>query len=332
MSLSSGDFRPEALLYFRERARLAHLDGNGVLVNHLAAIALDETTKLQNSKANALPVSTWAWSTIFAMFWLTDSYMLDEVENKLKDAHGTGKADEELLVVLKGYCWLVRQPLDYKCEKVIEAFKKAKLHWAHEQNACEFDVLLIHCVELLWYRNPRDDGWSALANEWATIAPKALSKQLLAAVQRLRLQVSMVVLGAPAINDLTIDSEWDTYSWVPRMWRSYFDCNYASIETILSAQSPRYDGTATIARMLFDMRHQTRLHGVFGDPQAIGLTRRRLMTSTVPELVFEEIRKEVGDEVITELYLAQGGAWQRFFGFTLAMLLELSALRRWDLG
>jgi hypothetical protein len=331
MTKAIPDSRLETLIYLRERARLAHLDGNGILVNHLAAIALEEMKKPQAPGTAAPPVSAWAWAVVFGLFWLTDSYMLDEVEKALKKITGATDSDEELLNILRAYDWLVRQPLDPACERQRTELQKAALNWAKEPDTPEYEVLLTHAVELLWFRNPRGVDWAEIVKIWATRVSSAQEKRLLALRRRLEVQTSMVVLGASAQADLTVDPEWDTLPWIPRLWRCVFDCDFQGIDKILSTESPKQSANTSIARLFFDMRHYNRLRGVFGDPQSIGLTRRRLITTLSAELVFEDIREERASRVIADLYLGPGYAMDRFFGFTLAMLLELAALRRWDI-
>jgi hypothetical protein len=328
MFTSTSDSPPKALVYLREQALVAHLDGNGVLVNHLAAIALDETRKSYESKVLP-PVSSWAWSVVFSLFWLTDDYMLREIEKTLKDVEGTTKADNELLKLLRVYDWLVRQPLDFDCDRQTSDLRDISLEWAGEKNAVELEVLLAHVVELLWYRSPFGD-WTQIATKLAEGTFEGLANRLHALIRRLEIQTSFAVLGAPAAKDLTVDTNWDIAPWVPTLWESVFDCNFAGIEATLQTESPRYSANTPSARLLFDLRHYNRLRGVFGDPQSIGLTRRRLITTASPELVFQDIRENRARRIIAELLSGTGHASDRFFGFTLVMLLELNSLRRWD--
>lgn len=320
------------LAYLRERAQLAHLDGNGVLVNHLAAIALEEARKPRHPGTDTLPVSSWAWSVILSLFWLTDSYMLHEVEKTLEKPATPTDSDQALLNILRAYDWLVRQPLDPECQKQKAALQEAAFDWAKEDAVVEYEILLAHTLELLWFRDPRGADWQQIGKNYASQVPPGLSKRLLALVRRLEVQTSFCVLGAPALGDIGVDPEWDAAPWVPQLWQGVFDCDFAGLERILAAESPRHAATTPAARLLFDMRHFNRIHGNFGDPQAIGLTRRRLITTLSPELVFHSVREERVRGVIAELYSDAGGASDRFFGFTLAMLLEIAALRRWDLS
>lgn len=320
------------LSYLRDRARLAHLDGNGVLVNHLAAIAFEEIKRPDSGGSVSLPVSAWSWSVIFALYWLTDSYMLGEVEAVLKSVVPATDSERELVRVLRAYDWLVRQPLDPKCEKQRPELENAELKWADERDAIEFELLLTHVAELIWFRGPKETHLASLVARWTPLVPAHVAKRLAALQRRFEVQTSMVILGAPRQSDLRISSEWDTFPWVPRAWRCVFDSDFKGVDAILAEQSPRHTTNALAARMIFDFRHRNRLRGVFGDPQAIGLTRRRLLTSQSAELVFEDIRKERASAIVAGLYLSAANASDRFFGATLGMLLELAGLRRWDLA
>ncbi len=322
----------DALTYLKERAQSAHLDGNGVLVNHLAAIALQQVRTAQSSPTvTSIPVSSWAWAAIFALYWLTDSYMLYEVDETLSKAGASTASDKALLDLLRAYDWLVRQPLDAECEKQKTAFRNSTVDWTKWTDAAEFEVLLTHAIELLWVRDPRGTDWAEVGRELGAKVPDGLRKRLAAITRRLGVQTSFAVLGAPLVTDLSVDPDWDTAPWVPQLWRCVFECDFKGVEQILTAESPRHTTTTPAARLLFDMRHYNRLRGVFGDPQAIGLTRRRLITTLSPELVFHGIREERASHVVSELYFGAGHASDRFFGFSIAMLLELAALRRWDL-
>jgi hypothetical protein len=86
------------------------------------------------------------------------------------------------------------------------------------------------------------------------------------------------------------------------------------------------------ARLLFDFHHRNRFFGDFGEPQVIGLTRRRLFNESSPILTFTDVREAHLSETIGRLHrLNQAGeARTRVHGFRLSMLCELAALQLWD--
>ena len=319
-----------SLNYLRDCARSAHLDGDGVLANHLSSIALEMVRAPELKERDVMPVHSWAWAVIFSLYWLTDSYMLDEVRKALEAAVVSSDEDAELLKLLKAYDWLIRQPLDPDCKGQKHDLTKAKLGWMAVGEACEHEVLLTHCIELLWYRDPRGRSWSDIATSWERQVPVELQSRLRVLERRLRVQTTMVVLGAARSDDVTIDRDLDAPTWVPVLWRAMFDNDSRTIDDILLAETPKHEAETPTGRLLFDLRHYNRIRGEWGDPVAIGLTRRRLITNHSPELAFGQLREGRAGDIITKLFLGAGNATDRFFGLTLGMLLELDALRRWD--
>ena len=86
------------------------------------------------------------------------------------------------------------------------------------------------------------------------------------------------------------------------------------------------------ARLLFDFHHRNRFFGDFGEPQVIGLTRRRLFNESSPILTFTDAREALLSKTISRLHRLNqvGEAYTRFHGFRLSMLCEVAALQLWD--
>lgn len=327
MSLKE-DSRFFTLNYLCDSARTAHLEGNGILVNHLSAIAIEELKKDAIQDRQKLIASAWSWAIIFPLFWLTDSYMLREVENALKKLNGCNESENDLLNVLRSYKWLINQPLADFTEQYT-VLEKTELTWFDPKCSPEHALLLSHIVELLWFRDPLGTRWIEIAKRFEERLPPLQSKQITIVRSRLIFQTQLVVLGAKELDN---DADLGTMEWVPQLWKSVFNCNRNETDRILISESPRHAKNSPLAGLLFDVRHFNRLGGVYGDPQSIGLTRRRLINAQSPEFIFQELRKARTDSLISnELYLGQTNASDLFFGFTETMLLEIAALRRWDL-
>src|SRR5213078_2063906 len=91
-----------AFAYLRDRARRAHSEGDGLLVNSLCSVALSQIETLSQSGQLRLQLRDLKWTCILPVYWLVDEFMLREVEKAVK-----GFAEQEqvdpLLPILKAY-------------------------------------------------------------------------------------------------------------------------------------------------------------------------------------------------------------------------------------
>src|ERR1035441_6244786 len=76
MSSKSETPQAHAFSYLRDRTRRAHLEGDGLKVNSLCALALIHVQKLASRHELQMSVQQLRWAFIFPHFWLIDEYML----------------------------------------------------------------------------------------------------------------------------------------------------------------------------------------------------------------------------------------------------------------
>jgi hypothetical protein len=318
--------------YLRERAYRHHLEGDGLRVNSLCSIAIARIESLANENKLLIRLNEVRWCFIFPLYWLIDSYMLNAVERGLKSFQKSGKSDEWLHSIIHEYHFLISQPLASYSDS-FKVLQTASLSELGEDHQCEDLILLTHIVELVWFRTVRDAGWEKLVDHWLTKSPTWAKRILLDLKNRLQIQTRLAApnLHSPPVTVDIVKSLPKEFRLADLWVQILFNEGKAidqSIERLNSVTEP----DSHIARLLFDVHHSNRFFGQFGEAQEVGLSRRRLLISTSPLLIFNELREARRSEQLAELIKSSeiGFASGRFHMFTLAMLCELSALRLWD--
>jgi len=258
--------------------------------------------------------------------------MLRAVERTLGAIADAGRSDEKLSSLLRAYFYLVQQPLA-EISEPLSAIDKFSFDAFPESDECEDLVLLTHVVELVWFRAPADGAWRTLLEKWLRICPNLYKKPLDEMKSRLTIQTQ---LTSPGGNFPHLSSETPvSLAGEPplaKLWIQLMHKEARALDQTLEKLNAVTSPDSHLARLLFDFHHFNRIQGRFGDPQEVGLARRRLFTSSSPLLTFHELREAKLSEELGQLFRhsESGGASSRFHGFTLAMLCELAALRLWD--
>ena len=91
------DKNRQALLYLKKKTIAAHLDGDGILVNHLCAIALHNVYKwCKKGELSSIAPEDFIWVPTFALNWLVSVSMITEIfwaiEKMQHSIHDTNKA------------------------------------------------------------------------------------------------------------------------------------------------------------------------------------------------------------------------------------------------
>jgi hypothetical protein len=331
-SLTSKEKQSAAFNYLGNRARSAHLDDNGLEVNSLCATALVQFTKLANDGKLHISLADVAWCHIFPLYWLIDDYMLRLVQRSHEAIQKTGRADEWIYVLLKDYCNLLYEPLgDISSE--ISHFKSLSFDKFDTLNTCEATILLSHVVELIWYRTVQQGEWESLIAQWIANSPTPHKVALTELRDRLTLQTG---LAAPSprhpARPLTSAASLPGPLKFGGIWLRLLHNDAHSLDDALKELNATVEPDSHVARLLWDLHHTNRFQGQFGEPQEVGLARRRLFTSSSPLLTFNEFREAALSEAQGRVFRRNEveGAYERFSVFRLAMLCEISALRLWD--
>jgi hypothetical protein len=321
-----------AFAYLRDRARRAHAEGDGTLVNSLCPLALSQAGELAQKHQLQLTLSDLKWAIIMPLFWLIDDFMLRAVDEALKLPFSPSPQHDALFKVLQAYYFLVREPMA-NIDEQIRTLTEMSFETLGEGNQCEDFVLLTHSIELVWYRDPNEGRWQKLADDWIGRAPLWCKEVIQKLRLRLSLQTRLTVPNAqfPRVNveeALRLPEELR----LAELWIYAVNCEWKGVDEAIKRISAGTSPRSHTARLLFDYHHSNRWDGDRGEPQQVGLTRRRLFTASAPLLNFNDIRESRLAEKLGRLfrYDQAGHAHIRFDVFQLAMLCELSALRLWD--
>jgi hypothetical protein len=332
---TSAQKQRQAFDYLRQRAVAAHNEGDGLLANHLALVALNEATKLLKGKSCHLSLRDLKWAYVFAHYWLIDGYLLEQdIREALDCAPRATDPDKRLLDLLRAYNELIREPL-WSNQNKFSSLQAAQHDWMDDDPAPEDLALLEHFIELLWWRGPQEECWEKVCKAWATAstAPAKCKNLLDHLGHRLRLQSS---LTEPGLLFRAVDAEgvgrWAKLFPNLELWTMNLQGKHAELDEAVKRRLPFVSDDPALVRQLLDFQHLSYLHHKDLDPQALRLTRRRLFEN--PLLRFDETREQVLSEILGSIFQKdeKGQAHQRFSVFRLGMLCEISALRLWDYG
>ena len=334
-----------AIEHLCKQARAAHYDGDGMVVNHLCAIALADVQKWTKQKASSLSLNDIYWAVVLSLYWLSDSYMLREAKNAFTVIQKR-EEEYELVAIISQLFLLFDRCLDSGLQPQQELLK-SNLHWMTENTRCEDLILLNLLIELLWYRDPLADTWQQVAQHWQ----KTLNSQPISYIseveqtrKRLLLQNGLVVLGSKEIHDIALD----TYFSRPiekrlfMAWNHLLQCEWDALKNdvrdivgIVSFEDP-------VALCISDIHQFFRFQIHFrigessesyGDNETIILTRRWVNASNRKADIFTEYRRNRIHKLSAKLWMKRGDGGniedQRLC-FMLVMLYKLSSLRSWD--
>lgn len=329
----SASTQQAAFAYLRDVARRSHLAGDGLRVNHLAAIALSEARELLRARKLDIEFVELKWALVLPIYWLLHDYLLRHAQHLLLEANRFGVCSKELFQALSTYQWFVHQPLA-ALEERATAINEFSFDWCRADDSLEDGVLVCHLLELVWWHSRGTDQWLKITEPWLTKCPESHRQQLNSTRERLILQ-SRLTCPQPEFPRISAEEAGlvSGQIWQARLWALLLNHAPESLDRELHQMvNGRYEQTD--ARLLFDLHHWNRFHGIRGEDQPVGLTRRLLQMSGSPVLLFETLRQNRAADVLLELYRGtkQRSPDERFGAFRLAMLQELSALRLWSWG
>lgn len=323
-----------AYQFLRDQARLAHLSGDGLHVNHLSALALAEFRKQVEEKNLVIGLCDIKWACILPLYWLLHDYMLREVDCVRRAAKTLGSGSDSLHKALHSYFWFVEQPLvpisDYPDEG-----RNLSFDWCREEDALEDGVLMTHLLELLWWHSRGTDEWLAVADCWLSKCPQWHRKQLTDTCARLKVQTRLTHfsetharLNVADIATLPVEFA-QAQLWVYLLNREAKELDTAVLMFIRTGRVRDTD-----ARLVFDAHHWNRFFGLWGEPQHVGLTRRMLQATDSPTLLFHRLRQSRRNDLLCDFYRmrSESNDNARFDVLRFSMLEELAALRMWSWG
>lgn len=352
-NLSSRENQKQALEYLAEQARIAHYEGDGVLVNHICAVALSKVKEWLNKGNCLILFGDIHWSLTLALYWLVDDYMLLLVERIMEKLQPPPEDEKGFSLVLNQIFYLIQQNLPSNQQSLgdpapaIKELMDCNLDWLEKSteckgSLCENSILLTYTIELVWWRNPEGMVWLTLVNTWLENTTGTIQKHLSNLKNRLMIQTKAIYPHA----SFSIDQEKILKEWEPNIqklyyaWENFFECKWQELDEDLKTLVGNifFESETSLPLEVFHFHHLSRFHRKSPGSQESGLTRRKLQICLRKEALFDDFRAMAFYEKIAGLWNedkssqnAHKGAHERFHCFRLSMLNQISALRRWEL-
>ena len=321
-----------SIKYLQNEAMTAHMNGDGVLVNHLCSIALSKIIKWEKDNVLKVTIKEFYWATILSLYWLTNDYMLDAVNQVIRNYKGEN--ENTLLSWLRSLIFLVEQSLS-DCAEDINEIKENEIDWIKTFNPID-ELFLSYCIELLFVRKPEGPAWYELVNTWISKFPD-YSDALKRLQDRLQTQANSLYPEAyfPSAN-FPKEANKDLYD----AWEARLNCEWDTLDCLLDRLVNKVSFGFAESLAVWHLHHLSHFRRK-RDPEIIGLTRRLLIISGrygAKQHHINEIRDHNFNKMLSGLWekniakeTANQNATKRFSCFRLALLNELFALREWDL-
>jgi hypothetical protein len=184
-----------AFAYLRDQARSAHREGDGMLAQHLSAIALRSLVDLAKGNHLRLPLEETYWAAVFSLNWMVRDYSVTILRH---DVHPRvierEPAESEIRRLVSALLWLVEQPLAAD-PQVTVGLRGLTFDWTSGREEVEAVTLLTFISELLWFRDPVGDSWSSLLEEWIERSATHIQTHLRQTAERLKAQSEIAFPG-----------------------------------------------------------------------------------------------------------------------------------------
>lgn len=321
----------KAFDYLANQARSAHMENDGLLVNHLCAIALHQIGKLSKSNSLLLSVKDFYWAFALALYWFSDDYMFFLMDDVFKSLEARDTREEPVLSVIRACLYMIEQPFADAASTAKE-LKKHAADWLTRETECEDVVLLTLAVELIWWHRPEGSEWRDTVRLWQSQTYTNVHQELEKTGFRLELQSRLLHGTGISDEDETLLSSVETGMLV-KAWDTFLNGDWKALDDVLKQLSNISSFDSPFAVPLFHLHHLSRFYRNALEPQIIGLTRRKVQVAKTD--MFGEMRDGSFYRKLSQLWQMQGsykGASERFHCFRIAMLNELSAIRGWDLA
>jgi len=324
----------KAFDFLRDRARNAHIAGDGLLVNLLCHTGFQRLEELAKQKKLQLAFSDVAWMPIFAFYWLVNPSERYVIENAINEL-GRGTEEDGLVGQwVDRYRILVEQPLAGDAQ-LSPSLKDFPWPCFFAERSPEAETLLCHMVELVWFHGPSEEYWNQLAETWLQTAPVWTHRLLADLKARLHLQARLTSPSQP--HALIPESEVEqlhAHNDIAELWMLHLHGRSAAVCEAAERLTPFLTSDSHRWRVLHDFIHFDSVYGPHEDSQGVRLARRRRLSVETPLLIFHDERQSWLSKALGEVFRArtQGAASKRWEIYMLAQLQELAALRLWDYG
>ncbi|WP_146404005.1 hypothetical protein [Planctomycetes bacterium CA13] len=268
---------------------------------------------------------------------MVDDYIFYLVEERLKAAELELSDDpaKDMIVMLHNH--LNHPHAEHKWDDY--SYPTAawwELQFASSESRDELLIGFIFLIELVWYQSPYGEEWKKLASACRDSCPnKGWQRDFAKLEERLSIQASLY--GGTIGQEIESNSEKvSPEQLLLSGWRLYQACDHESLAKVIGQLNTKVDANSAIYRSFFTLVHFSRMHIKDSEDQFVSLPRYKYVSSKQPIAFVIQARKEAESEALAELAIAgfPGGSLgrQRWIRFRMAMLLQLQALRTWDVG
>jgi len=275
----------QSLKYLRDQAISAHMNGDGILVNHLCSIAICQIRKWLKDKILEVSLKEFRWAIILALYWLVDDFMFHDIKSLIKEYEGINKAQNNLISCLISLIALVEQSLSDCVEEISNL--KDNTDWIIDDSHTEDRVFLTFCIELSFVKKPEGPSWVGLADTW-TKKIRSYSKTIKMLKTRLQFQANLLYPEANLFYENNLDGieldgiEKDIFD----TWEARLKCNWDDLDRLLDKLFKTVTFGSAEAVAVWHLHHNAHYKRK-RDPEIVGLSRRRLITQ------LSDLQKEV---------------------------------------
>jgi hypothetical protein len=327
-----------ALAYLRAKAIAAHRLGDGLLVSHLASTAIQRIrTEASGIADKRLQGEHLLWAFVLGLYWTVDDHFDYLVEQALSSCpkEGLSAANRALVSMLNE---IIKRP-NTKHDWTKFTFPTPDDWQPSDSGEDTITVQLIgytFLIELTWYEDPESEMWRKLLEICKTACEsKEQVNEFLILEFRLLSQASLFsgqISDAAGVQEQLSEIEVELLHG----WEQLFRSDYDALDQILSKVRPKIGIESSLYPNFFSLAHQTRFHVMDAEDQFVSLPRYRYAVSRQPAHVIADKRENAAIEATKELAIANfsinASSTARWTRFRMAMLLQLQALRSWELG
>ncbi len=323
----------KTLELLRDQTRRAHYIGDGFLVNHLCALALERIIRLQKDERLVLPLKETFWTMALAMHWLLENDVLDKVDEALKFIENS-KVDEQHLGTMLRQVWYLIQDPFAPAEDSYKKLLESELGWLSAEYLCEGLALISLGIELFWQRDPGSHGWSKLINQWFDVCPKDFRKALEDLRVRLSLQTGLVFPERSDKEPKPPDSFLKPiHASLYKGWQQYLACQWSEMDGTISDIVPRIQYDSPDFLPLCGLQRLNWSNKKQEDPSSVTGTRWQLKVSSGGPSAFRESRRTRFGQLLARVWRKgpkETMGYELVHGVRLGILDQIASLREWD--
>lgn len=361
-----------ALVFLRDKTRLAYRNGEIGTVRHLCVLALEKIDQEQSvNNKQKTDLHDWIWAFVFMLFNLkgdSEYRMLERTYESFGSIteeifpggmtvprHNRPDAEVSPYAVIINFIFDVYDPNRAKrsIENHYNKLLNLDMNNLYEVNdgplQLEDELLLTMVIELFWYMQITDNRWQELANKWIAETDSHISQALSQTKERLQVQY-LIVRGFNQGTDIIdlIKSTFtgpnqESFQLLALAWYYFYVQDWDNIELLISklVRIVSFDSEYFLAVQGFiNMTGRQRyMHNMLAKgskesfDELAGYMRYQRACLSRPGAIVN-LERELSFELM--VYKAKNQPFtagsDRAHMWYLSILLELDAFRLWDLG